>query len=142
LGNTRAKFGLFEQNELKQRYFSADLETFDWHLLDKYNIDRVLCASVRDEKFIFPDFLAQNLIHYSSDLNFPIKINYKTPETLGSDRIANAVAANFIFPNKNVLVIDAGTCLKTDMILSSNTYIGGSISPGLSMRCVSLNEYT
>jgi len=72
----------------------------------------------------------------------PIKNRYKTPETLGNDRLANVIAASFLFPKKNVLVIDMGTCIKYDFLNSRNEYLGGGISPGLEMRFRALHEFT
>ena len=44
--------------------------------------------------------------------------------------------------NKNVLVIDAGTCITYDFINSDNEYLGGVISPGLTMRARAMHEFT
>ncbi len=35
---------------------------------------------------------------------------YETPETLGTDRIAAVAGAYYLFPGRNVLIIDAGKC--------------------------------
>jgi type III pantothenate kinase len=58
----------------------------------------------------------------------------KLLKTLGRDRLANACGAKQLFPNDSVLVIDAGTCLKLDLVTEENEYLGGSIGPGLAMR--------
>jgi len=72
----------------------------------------------------------------------PISISdYKTPLTLGADRIANAVAAHHYSKTENALVIDTGTCIKFDLILG-NKYQGGSISPGYAMRFKAMHDYT
>jgi type III pantothenate kinase len=67
---------------------------------------------------------------------------YDSPETLGKDRLAAAVAGNHLFPNQNVLVIDAGTCIKYDFINAQAEYLGGAISPGLQMRFNALHIFT
>ena len=72
----------------------------------------------------------------------PFKNKYATPLTLGRDRLANAAGAQSLFPERNVLVIDAGTCLKFDFINEQSEYLGGAISPGLNMRYRALNHYT
>jgi type III pantothenate kinase len=61
---------------------------------------------------------------------------------LGIDRIALASAAVHLYINKNVLVIDAGTCITYDFINSENEYLGGAISPGISLRYKSLHTFT
>ena len=72
----------------------------------------------------------------------PFQNNYATPETLGVDRIALIVAAVTQYPNKNVLVIDAGTCITYDFKTDKEIYLGGGISPGLQLRYKTLNLLT
>lgn len=71
----------------------------------------------------------------------PLTNGYLQPETLGIDRLANAIGA-FHKAKKACLVIDAGTCLKIDVVDETGTYLGGSISPGVQMRLRSLHDYT
>jgi type III pantothenate kinase len=71
----------------------------------------------------------------------PIFTNYNTPETLGKDRLAGIVGANKEYPNKNILVIDAGSCITFDFFMD-DTYCGGRISPGLQMRYDALYTFT
>ena len=56
--------------------------------------------------------------------------------------MACAVGANFLFPNQNVLAIDAGTCITYDFTDKKSNYWGGGISPGLMMRFNALNTFT
>jgi len=72
----------------------------------------------------------------------PVKIVYSTPETLGRDRMAAACGAKAIYPGKNCLVISAGTCMTTDILLGTGLYLGGNISPGLKMRLKAMHENT
>ncbi|MEQ8521822.1 MAG: type III pantothenate kinase, partial [Vicingaceae bacterium] len=72
----------------------------------------------------------------------PIKSLYSSPETLGHDRIALAVAGSEKFPNCNTLIIDIGTCMTMDLVDSSGTYHGGAISPGMELRFRSMHEGT
>jgi type III pantothenate kinase len=81
-------------------------------------------------------------IELSHEVALPIRIVYTTPETLGRDRIAAACGAHALYPDKNCLVISAGTCMTMDMLLASGVYLGGNIAPGLRMRLQSMHEYT
>jgi type III pantothenate kinase len=81
-------------------------------------------------------------IIFDSSTPLPLTNKYQTPETLGKDRLAAAVAAVNMFPHSNVLVIDAGTCIKYDFINAKAEYLGGAISPGLQMRFNALNHFT
>ena len=60
---------------------------------------------------LFPESLL-----LTTKTHLPIINAYKTPETLGNDRLANAVSAFTAFPNQNTLTIDVGTCVKFDFI--------------------------
>jgi type III pantothenate kinase len=84
----------------------------------------------------------KNLIVFDKITELPFTILYATPHSLGKDRIANAAGAFSRFPNQNTLVIDAGTCLKFDIINDKAEYLGGSISPGLTMRLKALHTFT
>jgi type III pantothenate kinase len=53
-----------------------------------------------------------------------------------------AVAANFLYPEKDILVIDAGTAITYEIVTSKGEYKGGAISPGIVLRFKSLNDHT
>jgi type III pantothenate kinase len=61
---------------------------------------------------------------------------------LGRDRLANAVGAWYKNENQNSLIIDVGTCIKYDLVNAQGEYLGGAISPGISMRFEALNKFT
>ncbi len=72
----------------------------------------------------------------------PIINKYGTPKTLGSDRLAAAVAANALMPGHDLLIVDIGTCVTFDFVNAVGEYLGGNISPGPTMRLKALNLYT
>jgi len=72
----------------------------------------------------------------------PVENRYKTPATLGLDRLAAAVGATVVFPRTSTLVIDAGTAITIDFVDSMGRFLGGNISPGLAVRFKSLNQNT
>ncbi|PIQ21201.1 MAG: pantothenate kinase, partial [Cytophagales bacterium CG18_big_fil_WC_8_21_14_2_50_42_9] len=67
-------------------------------------------------------------------LPVPITNHYETPQTLGMDRLAAVVGANFLYPDRDILVLDAGTCITCDYIDKNKNYQGGSITLGLDMK--------
>ena len=75
-------------------------------------------------------------------VKLPVKVNYATPETLGPDRLASAVGAMSRYKGRTLLVADAGTALTLDVVAADGIFLGGNISPGLSMRLSALNEHT
>lgn len=72
----------------------------------------------------------------------PIQNNYYTTETLGLDRIANAVSAKYEYPHTNCLMVDLGTCITYDFINRNGVYQGGAISPGIEMRFKAMHTFT
>jgi type III pantothenate kinase len=82
------------------------------------------------------------LLHLGQDTALPIKNVYETTETLGADRVSNAVGAAHLHPNHHVLIIDMGTCVTLDLVNLDNTYLGGSICNGMNMRFRALNTFT
>ena len=145
IGNSRTKFGLFEERELLHgvAFKNQDLQKNN-HLFSEFEIDAVVVSSVNskveellnlEEQKVKPLFLR----HVTP---LPIDLNYDTPETLGKDRIAAVVGAYSLFPHKNLLVIDAGTCVTYDFLTEENKYLGGAISPGVQMRLRSMNDFT
>lgn len=137
-GNTSTKVALFKDDELLQKISNVGFEEVINRLKEA---DRAILSTVKSNS----NYL--NLSH-SSFLNLdtttptPIVNKYTTPRTLGKDRLALVVGANHLFPNQNVLVIDLGTCLTYDFLNSEGHYLGGSISPGLRMRCNALHNFT
>lgn len=147
VGNTRVKAAVFKGNTLFEIvvFVKAELKKNIQNILKKHeNIANLVVSSVSDvEKDSFSDFKNVVNIHFVShnDL-FPFVNCYKTPQTLGIDRMVLALGAMLEFPKKNRLVIDAGTCVTYDFIDEKDNYIGGAISPGLRLRYEALHAYT
>lgn len=76
------------------------------------------------------------------DTPLPIRLDYKTPATLGPDRIAAACGARALHPDADCLVIDAGTCITVDFLDRQGTYHGGAIMPGIDMSLKALHTFT
>ena len=146
IGNNFFKLGIFENSNLVFSFFDKNdkIDVEIEKIIRSYTkITSALISNVSSIKI--NDILNKlNIKIYELDSTFifPFKLNYKTPESLGNDRLALAAAATILFPNSNNLVIDAGTCITIDFIDNNNHFIGGSISPGVKMRYDSLNHYT
>lgn len=147
VGNSYVKMAVFNNNELHQRELlkaNINLASFLKTIKSMPDIINVIVSSVSELNDDIYTYLNDNykLIELNNQLKFPFENCYHTPNTLGEDRLALAAAASFYYPNKNVLIIDAGTCITYDLINASNQYLGGGISPGIEMRYKSLNYYT
>jgi len=71
-----------------------------------------------------------------------LRIKYLNPLEVGSDRIANAIAAIQLHPNKNIVVIDLGTATTFDVISKEKEYLGGAIVPGIRISMEALESKT
>ncbi len=146
MGNTSVKLGLFSSGELKAHLVFPEFRMSELHrfLNENGTPENVILSSVIKKNEELETFLSTSffLLKLDNKTFLPVEKLYKTPETLGNDRIAAAVGANNLFPSQNVLVIDAGTCIKYDFVNAENQYLGGNISPGIDMRFKSLNAFT
>ena len=145
IGNTSTKLAVFDG---KTRISQARINGLSCEELEKelsgIKVQRAIVSSVKEiPPFIYALFLSNipfvHILSHKSRL--PFNIEYDTPETLGSDRIAAVAGAFSMFTGEEVLVIDAGTALTYDF-LSGGVYKGGNISPGLTMRFKALNKFT
>ena len=146
VGNTQVKVGIFKQNKLllKKSFLKTSLLDEVKKIQLEYNITNAILSSVsKIPKQTLGDLKKiVSIIFLTNTTNVPFKNLYQTPTTLGVDRIALTTAAHFTFPNQNVLIIDAGTCITYDFLNDKNEYLGGLISPGIEMKYKSLNTFT
>jgi type III pantothenate kinase len=114
-------------------------------LFEKYDLTHgVLSTVVAVDKALIK-YLKEKLsffVFLDEEVPLPIQVAYKTPSTLGKDRLAAVVGANFLKPAQDVLVIDAGTAITYDFIDAAGTYWGGNISPGMTTRFRALHQFT
>lgn len=146
IGNTVAKLVAFEGEEPIEEIKTnnetlAALPAF----ANKYHFECGIVGSVIG----IPDAVEETLnsmsfpiLRFTPDTPIPICNKYKTPHTLGSDRLAAAVGASILKPGKDILIIDAGTCITYDVIDAKKNYWGGNIAPGMQMRLHALHEHT
>ncbi|MGK5086496.1 type III pantothenate kinase [Bdellovibrionota bacterium FG-2] len=71
-----------------------------------------------------------------------LKIKYRNPLEVGSDRIATAIAATHLYPGKNLIVIDFGTATTFCAITADKDYLGGVIVAGLRISMEALESKT
>ena len=145
IGNTVAKLAVFEGDELVEIVHSSNHSLDCLPLLcSKHAIQQGIMASVIKLTDTIRKQVAQlpfHLIELTYQTPIPIHNYYKTPQTLGMDRLAAVVGANYLKPGKNLLVIDAGTAITYEFINENAEYFGGNISPGVRLRFKALNTY-
>ncbi|QTE22276.1 type III pantothenate kinase [Polaribacter cellanae] len=146
VGNTRVKTAVFKRNNLVETMFFDKKKIISeiQKILKKHSISNGIISNVAtiSEKKMKKLQEIVNLQVVSSKMKLPFINLYKTPLTLGVDRIALVSGAVKQFPNKNVLIIDAGTCITFDFVNEKSEYLGGAISPGIHLRYKALHTFT
>lgn len=145
IGNTRTKFAIFEERELLHSLsLKNDALELNNEMIKEFGVTSIIMSSVNTEaesRLQLVNIHKKKLmLHYTTPL--PFVIEYESPETLGKDRIAAVAGAFARFPQNNVLVIDAGTCITYDFLTAQGKYLGGAISPGVQLRLQAMNSHT
>ncbi len=141
-GNSSSKVGVFKNGAIDQIYEKTsypELIQLVWNLDPVHII--VSTVNIPSSDFS-RDLPASKLFLFDHNTPIPLRNSYKTPSTLGLDRIALSVGAWTEFTNRNLLIIDAGTCITYDFVTENGEYLGGGISPGLQLRLNSLHNST
>lgn len=151
-GNTSVKVAFFigAQVVATNRFVRRDARLLQ-RFISTYKPDSaIVCstassaASQRIEELA--DQRCRRVIHLTHETPMPIRLGYRTPQTLGRDRIATAVGAWGIAQRldnaSDVLVIDAGTAITYDLVTANGCFVGGNIAPGMKLRFKALHEHT
>ena len=145
VGNGRTKFGLatseaiLERREHGTRELSPDAVrevTQDWQFESA-----AICSVVPKAVPAFREVLGDQLIELRHDTPMGIGIRYPKPESIGPDRLANAIALAHMHGAPGI-VIDFGTAVTFDILSADKFYIGGVIAPGLRLMTDYLHERT
>jgi type III pantothenate kinase len=144
-GNSRTKMGLRQSDgALEVHFFKNDAESLMLSWIQELNIDAAIMSSVAaTELETVLDWFREHsrFLLLTPATPVPIQNNYATPETLGMDRLAGAVGAWVKAGKTDVLLLDAGTCINYECVVN-NSYIGGAIAPGLTMRLTAMHHFT
>ncbi len=146
IGNTIAKVAFFDEDSLIEAIHDSNRTLACLpEVCRKYVVDRAIVASVIDLSDEVQSQLASlpcPLLWLDQHTPLPVENLYETPQTLGYDRMAAVVGAYDQFPGRDILVIDAGTCITYEFVDAMGRYHGGNISPGLQMRFKALHHFT
>lgn len=144
-GNTRLKCAVFEGKELKEVLVLENDDTATVAaILDQYQPKKSILSSVINHNAGLETLLIERTgfhkLGHTSKLPFTTPVG--KPETIGADRLAICAAAVDLFPNGHNLAIGLGTCITYNYINKSREFLGGSISPGMTMRFRAMHEQT
>lgn len=146
IGNTRTKIGVFEGEKLIEKVTTdVIIPEKIIELTTNHKTENIILSTVAkslDENLV--KILKERFffLQLSADTPLPVKNLYKTPKTLGKDRLAAIMGAYSLTPGKNCLVIDAGSCITYDILTAEGNFLGGNISPGVQMRLKAMNAFT
>lgn len=145
-GNASSKVAVFNEGRLEASFvykqFDAEVVA---SLFEKYRFSGGILSSVIDTD---PDLLncledkLPRFVFLDETVPVPVTIDYRTPQTLGKDRLAAIVGAHYLRPGCDLLVIDAGTAITYELVDKTGTFLGGNISPGMTTRFKALHAFT
>ena len=146
IGNSFVKVAIMDGDEIlwKERYSSP--QEFDALAIKGRwpQIARAIVASTAVDTLSVAEALREagiEVLEMSSLTPVPIGNEYATPETLGVDRLAAAVAAVEVIGCQDCIIVDFGSAITIDFV-KDGIYRGGNISPGVEMRFRALHDYT
>ena len=153
IGNTHTHLGLADERRVCKQ---ADMPTFAWmaggaagrvkKFVGREKITGAALCSVVPRATPFVKKLVRAAWHVEpreirAATIRGVGIDYPKPNSIGPDRLANAVAARHRF-GAPVVVVDFGTAVTFDVVDARGNYIGGIIAPGLAAMTTYLHEKT
>ncbi|MEW6508742.1 MAG: type III pantothenate kinase [Bacteroidota bacterium] len=160
IGNTQMYGGVFEKDNLifqfrksSRAMFSSDeIGIFLRSVLRENNIEHLsikniaMCSVVPDVVYSVRSgvikYFGKEPFILQAGVKTGLKIKYKNPLEVGSDRISNAIAAVNLYPDKNIITIDFGTATTFDVVNKNKEYLGGAILPGIKISIEALESKT
>lgn len=160
VGNTQIYGGVFDGDKIRLRFrrnsrtgaSSDEIGVFLRAVLrendiDPKNIQKIaLCTVVPEVQHSLKNaclkYFNLNPFVLQAGVKTGLKVKYKNPLEVGSDRIANAIAGTQIYPNENLLIIDFGTATTYCAVSRDKDYLGGVITAGLKISMEALESRT
>lgn len=149
VGNTQLHGGVFQDDELivqfrktsRLQFSSDEIGIFLRTVLRENKVDAdglkgiSICSVVPDLNHSLRSgcikYFGKEPFFLKAGVKTGLKIKYRNPLEVGSDRIANAISATKMFPNKNIIIVDFGTATTFCVISKAKEYLGGIILPGV-----------
>ena len=152
-GNTSVKVAFFIGTQVvaTNRFVRRDARLLDRFISTYKPETAIVCSTAANNPTSqrieqLAEQRCSSLIRLTHETPLPIRLGYRTPQTLGRDRIATAVGAWGIAQrldnSSDVLVIDAGTAITYDLVTATGCFVGGNIAPGMGLRFKALHEHT
>jgi type III pantothenate kinase len=160
VGNSHIFGGLFEGDQLKLTFRQSSTRSISSDELglflrgvlrengfDPADVDDVALCSVVPE--LVYSISACSLKYFNAQpfvlkpgVKTGLKILYRNPQEVGSDRIAGAIAGTRLYPGQDLIIVDLGTATTVEAIKGGSEYLGGVILPGLKLSMQALDQGT
>ena len=159
IGNTNMKTALFQdmemveywrlstnRNRTSDEYGMALVNLLHHNGIDPKSVEGIMMSSVVPQINFTIEHMCRNYfgiepMKIEPGVRTGINIKYENPRELGSDRIANAVAAYELYGGP-CITIDFGTATSFGAISARGEFLGGAICPGLRLAADALTERT
>ncbi len=160
VGNTHILGGVFNQEKLLTRFRYAThligtsdqfgiflINILQINKINQNDISATAISSVVPNcdftiKHTISAYLNSSVFILQTGVKTGLNIKYKNPKEVGADRIANAIGAVSVFPNKNIIIIDMGTATTVCAVSKKRDYLGGTILPGMRLGMEALRSNT
>ncbi len=160
VGNTQMHGGVFDKDKLilqfrktsKDQSSSDEFGLFLRSVLRENNVDpssiqqiafcSVVPSVVHSLRSACSKYFKTQPFVLQTGVKTGLRIKYKNPNEVGSDRIANAIAATHMYPQKNLIIVDFGTATTVCVINKEKDYLGGAILPGIRISMEALESKT
>ncbi len=150
VGNTQTHLGVFDRDELKHEWrastdprrtadelaliFGQFLSLVDLSFSREITgvaISSVVPVATQELRRMTERYFGFPAVVVEPGVKTGIAVVTDNPREVGADRIANAVAAHDMSPERPVVVVDFGTAITVDAITAKGQYLGGAIAPGM-----------
>jgi type III pantothenate kinase len=156
IGNTRIKSAIF----IKDKISDKKVTTLVSDIIDLYKDEDITAAAfssvVPEKSKEFSELLRQRFnispLMISDNLKYNLRIDYSTPENLGTDRVCSAEGAFYLYKKSNkyktyckkdvIVSVDLGTATTINFVMYPGIFKGGIIAPGVDMMSWSLHNQT
>ena len=150
IGNTRMKWGRCADGRVAEMVSLAGEIPEDWSLqVPKWNLGTGLNWAVATVQPKWQKSFARwaeargDRAHVINRAHIPIPVEVDEPESVGIDRLLNALAASRRAPaNTPIVVISVGTAVTVDLVRADGSFAGGVIFPGPRLMAESLHRFT
>ena len=136
MGNTRSKVAVFTNNRSVNFRIFHNNEALAGFLKEAQL--PVMACSVTGR----PDFDGVDIRWLDAGMDLPFSLDVAEPHSVGADRLAAVMGALSLYKGKEILIIDAGTCVTYEYVSAQGVYWGGAISPGLDLRYRAMHDHT